>query len=186
MPNFIPYNLNQNTMVVINFHDQIQPGTFEHALHYLIEHKLDLSVFDPEYSNDDAGRPAYDPAVLLKIILFAYSKGITSSRLFCSRSFCSRTLKALLPAARSSGAARTISCSRPCPATPFPISLQSLALSVASRCRLNRYSSRCCWCATIRACWGMNSLRLMAASCRATPSSSGRVPSRSWRKSARS
>ena len=67
-------------MVVINYQDQLQPGTFEHALHYLIDQKLDLSVFDPRFSNDDTGRPAYDPAILLKIILFAYSKGITSSR----------------------------------------------------------------------------------------------------------
>lgn len=80
MAKFIPYDYNQHAMVVVNFQDQIQPGTFEYALHYLIEQKLDLSVFDPEYHNDDSGRPAYDPAILLKIILFAYSKGITSSR----------------------------------------------------------------------------------------------------------
>ena len=80
MPKFIPYDHNQSAMVVINFEDQIQPGTFEYALHYLIEEKLDLSVFDPEYLNEEGGRPAYDPAILLKIILFAYSKGITSSR----------------------------------------------------------------------------------------------------------
>lgn len=80
MPKFVPYDYNQNTMVVINFKDQLQPGTFEHAIHYLIENKLDLSVFYPEYNNDATGRPAYDPAILLKIILLAYSKGITSSR----------------------------------------------------------------------------------------------------------
>lgn len=80
MPRFKPYDHSQNTMVVINFEDQIQPGTFEYALHYLVENKLDLSVFYPDYENDDTGRPAYDPAILLKIILFAYSKGITSSR----------------------------------------------------------------------------------------------------------
>jgi transposase len=73
MAKFIPYDYNQNTMVVVNFKDQIQPGTFEHALHYLIEQKLDLSIFDTEYRNDDNGRPAYAPAILLKIILFAYS-----------------------------------------------------------------------------------------------------------------
>jgi len=67
-------------MVVINFQDQLQPGTFEHAIHYLIDNKLDISVFYPKYQNDDTGRPAYDPAILLKIVLFAYSKGITSSR----------------------------------------------------------------------------------------------------------
>lgn len=39
-----------------------------------------MSIFNPNYQNDDGGRPAYDPAILLRIILFAYSKGITSSR----------------------------------------------------------------------------------------------------------
>lgn len=80
MPKFIPYDYNQSTMVVINFEEQLQPGTFEHALHHLIDHKLDLSVFYPGIRNDETGRPAYDPAILLKIILFAYSRGITSSR----------------------------------------------------------------------------------------------------------
>jgi transposase len=80
MPRFIPLNYQQNSMVVINYLDQLQPGTFEHAIHHLIDEKLDLSVFYPKYQNEQTGRPAYDPAALLKIILFAYSKGITSSR----------------------------------------------------------------------------------------------------------
>ncbi len=80
MPRFIPYDYNQNSMVVINYQDQLQPGTFEHALHFLIDEKLDLTIFNPNYHNNDNGRPAYDPAILLKIILFAYAKGITSSR----------------------------------------------------------------------------------------------------------
>jgi transposase len=80
MPNFIPYDYNQSSMVVINYLDQLQPGTFEHAIHFLISNKLDLSVYFSAYNNSDNGRPAYDPAILLKIILFAYSKGITSSR----------------------------------------------------------------------------------------------------------
>jgi len=80
MPNFINYDYHQDTMVVINFEDQILPGTFEHAVHYLIEHKADLSAFHAAYRNEYEGRPAIDPAILLKIILFAYSRGITSSR----------------------------------------------------------------------------------------------------------
>lgn len=82
MAKYIPYNLNQDTMVVINFADQLQSGTFEHALAYLIDQRIDLSLFDQAYTNDqgEGGRPAYDPAIMLKIILFAYSKGITSSR----------------------------------------------------------------------------------------------------------
>ena len=80
MPNFIPTNYRQDLLLALNLEDQLQAGTFEYALHYLIEHKLDLSVFHPRYVNEHNGRPAYNPAVLLKIILFAYSKGITSSR----------------------------------------------------------------------------------------------------------
>jgi transposase len=32
------------------------------------------------YKNDKKGAPACDPALLLKVILYSYSKGITSSR----------------------------------------------------------------------------------------------------------
>jgi len=80
MAKYKPYNYDQSSMVVINYQEQLQPGTFEHALHHLIDARMDLSIFYPHYKNDDTGRPAYDPAILLKIILFAYSKGITSSR----------------------------------------------------------------------------------------------------------
>src|SRR5690554_1834332 len=80
MARFKHYDYNQQAMVVINYLEQLQPGTFEFALHYLISEKLDLSAFHQPYKNDTEGRPAYDPAILLKIILFAYSKGITSSR----------------------------------------------------------------------------------------------------------
>ena len=82
MPRYKQYDYNQDSMIVINFEEQIQPGTFEYALHYLISDRLDLTPFDELYSNDGktGGRPAYDPVILLKIILFAYSKGITPSR----------------------------------------------------------------------------------------------------------
>jgi transposase len=80
MPRYKPYDYKQSKLVVLDYEAQLQPSTFEHALHHLIDKKLDLSIFDVRFKNDDAGRPAYDPAILLKIILFAYSKGITSSR----------------------------------------------------------------------------------------------------------
>ncbi|MBI3563293.1 MAG: transposase, partial [Gammaproteobacteria bacterium] len=80
MPKFIRYDPNQSKMVVINDADQLQPGTFEFAINHIIDTQLDLTVFHPRYTNENGGRPAYDPAILLKIILFAYSKGVTSSR----------------------------------------------------------------------------------------------------------
>jgi transposase len=80
MPNFKKYSYNQSAMVVINFEEQLRPGTFEFTLHKLIDNHIDLSIFYDKYTNDAGGRSAYDPAILLKIILYAYAKGITSSR----------------------------------------------------------------------------------------------------------
>jgi transposase len=59
---------------------QLLPGTFEHALNYLLDHAIDLSSFDARFHNDDTGAPAYPPAMLLKVILAAYAHGIVSSR----------------------------------------------------------------------------------------------------------
>ncbi|ACS93568.1 transposase, IS4 family protein [Teredinibacter turnerae T7901] len=80
MPNFKKPNYNQDTMVVINFEEQIRPGTFEFVLHKLIEERLDLTPFYELYHNDHSGRSAYDPAILLKITLFGYYHGICTSR----------------------------------------------------------------------------------------------------------
>lgn len=80
MPRFKDYNPGQTVLLPISFDQQILPGTFEYTLNYLVDNKLDLSIFHHKYNNDDTGRPAYDPALLLKIVLLAYSRGITGSR----------------------------------------------------------------------------------------------------------
>ena len=41
---------------------------------------MDTSIFDDRYRNDETGRWAYDPKILLKIVLFGYSRGLISSR----------------------------------------------------------------------------------------------------------
>jgi transposase len=80
MARYKEYDYTQGKFIPIHFDKQILPGTFEYTLHYLIDNEIDLSVFDLRYQNDETGAPAYDPAILLKIILYAYSRGITSSR----------------------------------------------------------------------------------------------------------
>jgi transposase len=59
---------------------QILPGSFEHALQVLIDQDVALEAFEAHFKNDQVGAPAYSPAVLLKIVLLAYSKGVVSSR----------------------------------------------------------------------------------------------------------
>ena len=80
MARFKAYNYDQVELIPVSFNRQILPGTFEHALVYLIDYELDLSIFDEQYANNKTGRLAYSPSLLLKIILLAYSRGITSSR----------------------------------------------------------------------------------------------------------
>jgi transposase len=66
--------------IAVDLERQLVPGTFEHALDYLIDHELDLTEFDARYRNDATGAAAYPPGLLLKVVLFAYSQGIVSSR----------------------------------------------------------------------------------------------------------
>ena len=65
-PKFIPVVLSE----------QLQPGTFEFTLDHLIDHELDFSALDARFRNDRTGAPAYDPRVVLKIVLLAYSRGL--------------------------------------------------------------------------------------------------------------
>lgn len=80
MAKYKPYSYAQGQFIPVYFNKQIQKGTFEYTLNYLIDNELDLSIFDQRFCNDETGAPAYDPRILLKIIIFAYSRGITSSR----------------------------------------------------------------------------------------------------------
>lgn len=80
MARYKEYDYNQSKLIPVYFKDQILPGTFEYALNHIVDNELDLSIFLDRYKNDATGAPAFDPAILLKIILFAYSHGITSSR----------------------------------------------------------------------------------------------------------
>lgn len=71
-------------MTPVDFAQQVLPGTFEFALCHLVDHELDLSALRSRYTNDAGGAPAFDPAVLLKIVLLAYSRGLISSRTIAS------------------------------------------------------------------------------------------------------
>ncbi len=59
---------------------QLVPGSFEHALDVLVDSEIDLTRMAARFCNDETGAPAYDPAVMLKIVLLAYSRGVVSSR----------------------------------------------------------------------------------------------------------
>ncbi len=80
MAKFKPYNYDQMVMIPITLKEQLEPGTIEYAIHELVEQEIDLSIFEDRFKNDDSGAPAFDPKILLKIILFAYSRCMVGSR----------------------------------------------------------------------------------------------------------
>ena len=80
MPRYKPRDYDQLLMVAVSLENQLIPGTLEYAIHELIERHIDMSKFDEKYRNDETGRAAYDPKVLLKIVLLAYARGMLHSR----------------------------------------------------------------------------------------------------------
>jgi transposase len=69
----------QGLFLTVSLSEQLLPGTFEWTIDYLIN-RIDLSLFEQNYHNDEKGAAAYPPKVLLKTVLYCYSKGIISSR----------------------------------------------------------------------------------------------------------
>ena len=49
MTKFKPYDYDQMVMLPISLENQLSPGTLEFAIHYLVETRMDLSVFDEKY-----------------------------------------------------------------------------------------------------------------------------------------
>ena len=80
MAKFKPYDYSQAVMVTVFLEEQLMPRTLEFAIHTLIDTRVDMSIFDDRYCNDETGCRAYDPKILLKIVLLAYSRGLFHSR----------------------------------------------------------------------------------------------------------
>jgi transposase len=80
MAKYKTYDYRQRVLLPVSLEDQLMPGTLEFAIHTLVEKRLDMSIFEGKYRNDETGRTAYDPKILLKIVLLAYSRGLVSSR----------------------------------------------------------------------------------------------------------
>jgi transposase len=70
----------QTVMVPISLENQLLPGTLEFAIHALIHRRVETSIFESRDKNDVIGCSAYDPKILLKVVLFAYSRGFISAR----------------------------------------------------------------------------------------------------------
>ena len=51
MARYKPVDPHISKMLPVRFADQVQPGTFEYAVNWLVDHEIDLSAFDARYRN---------------------------------------------------------------------------------------------------------------------------------------
>ena len=77
---FLPYDIDQQYLLPPSLKDWLPTG---HLIFFVsdVVDSLDLSAIMREYQKDELrGRPGYDPAMLLKLLIYGYAQGKTSSR----------------------------------------------------------------------------------------------------------
>src|SRR6202045_1329626 len=77
MPIFHEYNPEQGYLLPPSVREVLGEGHLCFFVHRTVE-QLDLREFERSYS--DQGHPGYHPALMLKVWLYAYALGVTSSR----------------------------------------------------------------------------------------------------------
>jgi len=77
MPNFYEYNPEQGYLLPPSVREVLGEEHLCFFIHRVVE-RLELEEFEQGYSEE--GHPAYHPALLLKVWLYAYALGVTSSR----------------------------------------------------------------------------------------------------------
>src|SRR5579864_839851 len=77
MPSFYPYSPEQAYLLPPSVREVLSEKHLCFFVSRAVE-QLDLSTFERAYG--DEGHPAYHPALLLKVWLYAYALGVTSSR----------------------------------------------------------------------------------------------------------
>lgn len=77
MPNFFDYNPDQAYLLPPSVRDVLGENHLCFFVHRVVE-RVEQSAFEQAYG--DEGHPAYHPALLLKVWLYAYALGVTSSR----------------------------------------------------------------------------------------------------------
>ena len=77
---FLPYDLDQQYLLPPSLKEWLPA---DHLIFFVsdVVDSLDLSAIMAEYQKDElGGRPGYNPAMLLKLLIYGYTQGKTSSR----------------------------------------------------------------------------------------------------------
>lgn len=76
---FKPYRPDQLLLLPPSLHDWLPEDHLVYFLSDVVE-QLDLAVITDSYRRDQGGQPPYHPALMVKLLLYAYCLGVPSSR----------------------------------------------------------------------------------------------------------
>ena len=87
MAKYKRYDYSQSMLIPVFFEEQLMPGSLEFSIHTLVETRMDMSIFEDNYANDQTGRSAYDPKILMndpaascRVSDLAYSNNLSCLR----------------------------------------------------------------------------------------------------------
>lgn len=75
-----PYEPDQILLLPPSVKDWLPTGHLSHFISELVDESLDLSAITKVYEREDRGYPPYHPVMMTKVLLYAYSMGMPSSR----------------------------------------------------------------------------------------------------------
>jgi len=81
---FRPYDPEQTYLMPASLHDWLPQDHLAYFITDVVDH-LDLSDIFERYENEERGYPPYHPTMMVKVLLYAYSIGVPSSRKIAKR-----------------------------------------------------------------------------------------------------
>ena len=77
---FRPWDVDQAWLLPPSVHELVPAGHLAHFVRDTVREQLDLTEIYAAYSDADGGRPPFHPAMMVSLLLYAYSTGVYSSR----------------------------------------------------------------------------------------------------------
>ena len=79
-PVFRRYDPKQTLILPPGLNEWLPPNHLARIVAQVVDNDLDLAPLVASYENEEGGRPAFHPRMLLKVILYGYCVGVASSR----------------------------------------------------------------------------------------------------------
>ena len=77
---FRAWDVDQVWLLPPSVHDFVPAGHPAHLVRELVRAELDLAAIVAEYEREERGQPPYHPAMMVALLLYAYTQGVYASR----------------------------------------------------------------------------------------------------------